>query len=255
MRFAVLGSGSKGNSVYIEEGATAILIDNGFTGKEIISRLAKIGRTLSDISAIFLTHEHNDHIAGAGVLSRRCSLPVYANEGTFMHGDAKLGKIYARKEFATGDILTLGSLQIHSFPTSHDTADPVGYVVGNGKVRLGYCTDTGKITQLMRVRMAGCDAQILEFNHDPEMLSNGPYPLDLQQRIRSQHGHLANATAAEFLGDVANSHLRYAVLAHLSEVNNSPDLAYVEAHSILGGYEQIQLVVAYQHSPTELFSL
>ena len=255
MRFAVLGSGSKGNSIYIEEGATAILIDNGFTGKELISRLAKIGRTLSNISAIFLTHEHNDHIAGAGVLSRRCSLPVYANEGTFLRGEAKLGKIFARMEFATGDILTLGGLQIHSFPISHDTADPVGYVVGNGKVKLGYCTDTGKITKLMRLRLAGCNAQIIEFNHDPEMLSNGPYPLDLQQRIRSNHGHLANATAAEFLGEIVHEQLQYAVLAHLSEVNNSPDLAYIEAHSTLGGYEQIQLVVAHQHSPTELFGL
>ncbi len=255
MRFAVLGSGSRGNSVYIEAGATAILIDNGFSGKELARRLELLGRSLSQVSAICLTHEHNDHIGGVGVVSRRYRSAVYANPATFAAGDKKFGKLHKRVEFATGESFAIGDLHIHSYPVSHDAADPVGYVVASGGEYLGYCTDTGRVTRLMEVRLARCHGLILEFNHNREMLKNGPYPLPLQQRVRSSQGHLANEDGAGFLARLIHRDLKVAVLAHLSETNNTPQLAHAAALPCFAEHPHIELVLASQHQPTRLFSL
>lgn len=255
MYFSVLGSGSKGNCVYIECGRTAILIDGGFSGKEISSRLQSIGKDVSQLDAICITHEHNDHIAGVGVLSRRSNLPVYANPGTFLSGECRLGKLAKRQEFNTGDQFAIKDLLIRSFRISHDTADPVGYVISSDRLSLGYCTDTGKVTHLMQQRLAGCAGLILEFNHNLQMLKNGPYPPALQQRVRSSQGHLANEDAAEFLKDILHPGLRMTVLAHLSETNNNPQLAMTAARKILTRERQTQLVLAHQNIPTQVFSL
>jgi len=254
VKFSVLGSGSRGNSVYIESETTSLLIDAGFSGKQLESRLASIGRTLGSIGAILLTHEHNDHICGAGIVSRRCSIPVYANEGTFRGGDGKLGKNTRRHEIETGERFEFEGLEIRSFRTLHDTNDPVGYVVSDGHFTIGYCTDTGKVTHLMAARLLNCDALILEFNHDPELLKSGPYPPALQQRVRSSHGHLANEEAAIFLRQLQNERLRYTVLAHLSETNNLPHIAY-EAALKVQGERDCSLIIARQEAPTDLVDL
>ncbi len=255
LRFSILGSGSRGNSVYIESGRTAVLIDNGFSGKEIMARLAAIGKNIDDLKAIFVTHEHNDHIGGVGVLSRRCKAPVYANPGTLRGGEARLGKLFKTCEFATGDMLEFQDLEIRSFSISHDTADPVGYVIGNGQSRLGYCTDTGKVSHLMRQRLQGCEGLILEFNHDLKMLAEGPYPLPLQQRVRSSQGHLANGDAAAFLRELLHDGLEQIVLAHLSETNNLPALAMKEAAGVVPAESPGRIILARQDVPTGLFSL
>ena len=256
MRFSVLGSGSRGNAVYIESGSTGILIDNGFSGKELGERLKLVGRSLDNLSAIFVTHEHNDHVGGVGVLSRRCRIPVYGNAGTFRGADGKFGKLHKRVEFATGDEIAIHDLLVKSFPVSHDTLDPVGYVVSDGTRYLGYCTDTGKATRLMELRLARCHGLILEFNHNLEMLKNGPYPLHLQQRVRSPHGHLSNEDAAELLKVLHHPQLQYGVLAHLSEINNTPELALRAAGNGFSGAEAgTELVLAAQDRPTSLLSL
>lgn len=255
MRFAILGSGSRGNCVYIEYGQTSILVDGGFSGKEIAARLRTIDRDIDDITAICVSHEHNDHIAGVGVISRRCKIPVFANPGTFQAGEKRLGRLYQQKEFATGDSLEIHDLQVRSFPVSHDTADPVGYVISSGTVHLGYCTDTGKVSKLMQVRLARCHGLILEFNHNLEMLKNGPYPLALQQRVRSSQGHLANEDAAELLQHLQHRELKYAVLAHLSEANNTPQLALDAARQIIENGVQTELVLANQDTPSQLYTL
>jgi phosphoribosyl 1,2-cyclic phosphodiesterase len=255
MRFSVLGSGSRGNCVYIEHEQTAILIDGGFSGKQIAARLQSIGRDIDDITAICVTHEHNDHIAGVGVLSRRCKLPIYANPGTFQGGEKRLGKLHVRREFSTGDTLEIQDLQVRSFPVSHDTADPVGYVISNGTVHLGYCTDTGKVSKLMQLRLACCHGLILEFNHNLEMLKNGPYPLPLQQRVRSSQGHLANEDAADLLQQLQHRNLKYGVLAHLSDTNNTPGLALAAAQQTIEHGSETELVLASQDRPTSLLSL
>jgi phosphoribosyl 1,2-cyclic phosphodiesterase len=255
MLFSVLGSGSKGNSVYIESGKTGILIDAGFSGIEIETRLKSIGRDLSNVQALCITHEHNDHIQGVGVLSRRCNIPAYGNSGTFSAGEKRLGKLFAKKEFETGDLLSIDDLQIRSFCVSHDTADPVGYVVSDGKRSIGYCTDTGKVSHLIGRRLAECNGLILEFNHDPRMLKDGVYPLPLQQRVRSSRGHLCNEDAAEFLAGLIGDHLRVAVLAHLSETNNTPELARKAALLAVREWGETSLVVAAQVRPTLLLEL
>lgn len=255
MRFSVLGSGSRGNCVYIESGGTAILIDGGFSGKEIAARLKGIDREAADLDAICLTHDHNDHIAGVGVLSRRCSLPVHANPGTFAGGEATLKKLWKRQEFDTGDEFAVDGLSIRSFRISHDTADPVGYVIKSDRATIGYCTDTGRTSHLMRQRLAACDAIILEFNHNLQLLKNGPYPPVLQQRVRSSQGHLANEDAAAFLQTLLHDHLQVVVLAHLSETNNTPQLAMAAAGGILAAEQRPHLLLASQGRATTLIDL
>lgn len=255
MRFSVLGSGSRGNCVYIESGGTAVLIDGGFSGKEIVARLKGIGREAADLDAICLTHDHNDHIAGVGVLSRRCSLPVHANPGTFAGGEATLKNLWKRREFETGDEFAVNGLVIRSFRISHDTVDPVGYVVSNGRTTIGYCTDTGRTSHLMRQRLSACNAIILEFNHNLQLLKNGPYPPALQQRVRSSQGHLANEDAAAFLQTILHDQLQLVVLAHLSEMNNSPQLAIAAADSVLTDDRRPELLLASQNGATRLIDL
>jgi len=255
MRFSVLGSGSRGNSVYIESGTTGILIDAGFSGKEIETRMTSIGRELSNIHALCITHEHNDHICGAGVIARRCRIPTYVNGGTFSAGEKRMGKLFKYKEFVTGDIWEVGDLQVRSFRISHDTADPVGYVVSDGKKSVGYCTDTGKVSHLIATRLAKCNGLILEFNHDLQLLKDGPYPLPLQQRVRSSRGHLCNEDAADFLAGLIGNHLHIAVLAHLSETNNTPELAREAALRSVREWGDTSLIIASQEKATILIDL
>ncbi len=255
MRFALLGSGSKGNALYIEAGKTSILIDAGFSGKEIARRLSLLGRDLDSVDGLFLTHEHGDHIQGAGVISRRCRLPVHANEGTLRGGEKKMGKLYKRVEFETGTVVAMQDLEVRSFAISHDTLDPVGYLVSDGRVSLACCTDTGKVSHLIARRLSGCNALVLEFNHDPLLLKNGPYPLSLQQRVRSNQGHLANEDAASFLQTLVHDKLQHIILAHLSETNNTPDLALQSAAAVLNLEQARGLQVAGQNNPTALLEL
>ncbi len=234
MLFCVLGSGSRGNSTLVESGKTTLLIDAGFSGIEIQRRLAAIGRHPDDLSAILVTHEHNDHISGVGVMSRRCTLPVYANPATHQAASKKVKKLNSCLEFTTGEAFTVGDLQIHPFSISHDTADPVGFVITDGRCTFGYCTDTGKITRLMEYHLHKCHGLVLEANHDPQMLKDGPYPFALKQRVGSSHGHLANMDAGGFLKNLQGNKLEQVVLAHLSETNNLPALALQTVREELG---------------------
>ncbi len=225
MRICVLGSGSKGNATYIESGDTSVLIDNGFSGKEAEKRLASIGASMDRVSAILVTHEHTDHIRGVPVLSRRWKLPVYANQATVLAAKKNLAKLHDFQEFNTGENFFIDHLTIHPFAISHDAADPVGFLINNGKFQVGYCTDTGMVSRLMQHRLTGCHCLILESNHDPILLKNGPYPPMLQQRVRSNIGHLDNQTAATFLAELFHKKLRHVFLAHLSDTNNRPEEA------------------------------
>jgi phosphoribosyl 1,2-cyclic phosphodiesterase len=255
MRFSVLGSGSRGNAVYVESGNTAILIDAGFSGKQLQQRMQSIKRDLADIKAVCITHEHNDHICGVGVISRKYKIPVCINEGTFDAASLKIGKLFEVRTFATGDVLRIEDLEIRSFRVSHDTADPVGYVISDGNKRLGYCTDTGKTSHLMTQRLSSCHGVILEFNHDLEMLKYGPYPLPLQQRVRSSRGHLSNDDAADFLGNVLGETIQEVVLAHLSEKNNTVELAKKAASASMQQWPTVKLHIASQDEAMPLLQL
>jgi len=256
MKFSVLGSGSRGNCVFVESGDTCVLIDAGFSGKEIANRLARIGREISCLDAVFVTHEHHDHIHGVGVMSRRCRIPVFANAGTYRSGGKTLTKLHKRCEFQTGDRTVFNDLEVHSFAISHDTADPVGFVVGNGEERLGICTDTGAASRLISRRLGNCTGLVLEFNHDPDMLKNGPYPESLKQRVKSSQGHLSNGDGAGLLASVLHDNLKRIVLAHLSETNNLPEIAYRAARGVI--CDQLApsvLTVSEQQMPTTLYNL
>ncbi len=233
MRFCVLGSGSKGNCTFVEAGATRVLIDAGFSGKEIERRLASIGVEMASLSSILVTHEHTDHIRGVAVLSRRFKLPVYATSGTFGTVADALVKLHAGHEFAAGESFSFQDIHVHPFSISHDAADPVGFIVSDGRYDLGYCTDTGLVSRLMSHRLAGCHGLILESNHDPDLLKNGPYPPALKQRVRSKTGHLANPVAVSFLSELLHDGLQHVVLAHISETNNSLAMVRQALNSIL----------------------
>jgi phosphoribosyl 1,2-cyclic phosphodiesterase len=254
MKFSILGSGSRGNAVFVESKKTGVLIDAGFSGKQLGTRLSAIGKDIASVNGVLLTHEHNDHITGAGVVSRRLKIPVFANAGTFEGAASKIGKLHQKREFSTGEEITFQDLKIRSFRTLHDTNDPVGFVISDGQHSIGYCTDTGKVTHLMAARLLECSALILEFNHDLEMLKNGPYPLALQQRVRSSHGHLANKDAAAFLKELLSDRLQYVILAHLSETNNLPKIAH-EAALKAAQSSRCKLMIARQNTPTPIIEL
>ena len=165
-------------------------------------------------------------------------------------------KLYKRVEFGTGENFVVNDLEIHPFRISHDTADPVGFVVSDGGSSVGYCTDTGRVTKLISHHVRKCLALILEANHDPQMLMDGPYPMPLKQRVRSNQGHLANGDAARFLADLANSSLQHVVLAHLSETNNLPEIALARVQEELQPLEiGFAITLAGQADPTPVFSL
>ena len=215
-----------------------------------------INRNISDLDAVFVTHEHHDHICGVGVISRRCNIPVFANEGTYRGAEKRLKKLPSRKEFDTGSTLEFQDLHIRSFNVSHDTIDPVGFVVSNGRLSLGYCTDTGIISNLISRRLHHVDSLILEFNHDPDLLKNGPYPPVLQQRVRSNQGHLANKDSAQLLESIYHHQLQHVVLAHISETNNLPEIAYnAAATAIPPAKASTILKIAPQDSPTSLINI
>jgi phosphoribosyl 1,2-cyclic phosphodiesterase len=256
MRFSVLGSGSGGNCVYVESNGTALLIDSGFSGRETAARLALIDRSVESLTALFITHEHQDHISGAGVLSRRCRIPLFANERTYQGAGKTLARPFRRDEFQTGERICFRNLEIRSFAVSHDAGDPVGFIVDDGVHRLGVCTDTGMVSRLISRRLSYCQALILEFNHDPLLLKNGPYPPALQQRVRSNRGHLSNGEGAELLAALYHEGLQQVVLAHLSETNNLPELAYREAAAVVQPTAGSSILdLACQAIPTRLFEL
>ena len=255
MRFSILGSGSKGNCTLVEAGSTRVLIDNGFSAKELIRRLGQLDVAPESLTAIVLTHEHDDHIKGAGVLARRLNLPVYANAPTLRAAEPRMGHLPAAHEFGTGETFAIQGLEIHPFAISHDTADPVGFVFGDGESRLGYCTDTGIITRLIRHHLQTCQALILEANHDIGMVKNGPYPLPLKQRVLSSRGHLANGDSLSLAAELAGASLGLLMLAHLSEVNNHPQLVRDEVQAHLHGSSPLRVLLAEQHQASPLLEI
>lgn len=246
MRFSVLGSGSRGNATLVAAGSTLVLIDNGFSGKELIARLSGIGIEPSALTALIVTHAHDDHVKGVGVLARRLGLPVWANDATHRAAEKRVGRLPQALEFATGEPFAVGCLDIHPFAVSHDCADPVGFVLRFGDAVLGYCTDTGRITRLIEHQLRQCQAVILEANHDVRMLKDGPYPQPLKQRVLSGQGHLANADALAFAARLAEGRLGQLVLAHMSEINNHPDLVLAAIREHLPPRERLRVELAYQ---------
>jgi len=226
VRFTILASGSSGNCAYLETDRVRLLIDAGLSGKRIGERLAAIGRSLDDVQAVFITHEHSDHVCGLNILARKRRVPVYCNRLTREYLQPTLAGYDGWQIFDTGQTLTLGDLTIETFPVSHDAYDPVGYVFHHGLGSVGFLTDLGHATKLVIERVRKSRALVLEANHCVQLLHNDTKrPWAVKQRILSRHGHLSNDAAAELAIEIAGERLEDLYLGHLSEDCNRPELA------------------------------
>lgn len=233
MRFASLGSGSEGNGLLVEWGETRVLLDCGFSLSDTERRLARLGLAPQALSAILATHEHSDHLSGVAPLARRYGLPVFGSFGTLSLlrdalDAAQLHPVADARPF------TLGGLAIEPFAVPHDAREPLQYVLGNGQLRLGVLTDTGCATPHIEQMLRACDALFLETNYDPRMLAQGPYPPHLKARVRGRFGHLSNGEAAELLSRLEHGRLQCVVAAHVSQKNNTPELARAALSAVLG---------------------
>lgn len=226
VRYCTLFSGSSANCTYIEADGISILIDVGAGVRKLGAELDKIGSCYAKIKGIFLTHEHSDHIAGLPTVLRKYKIPVFANENTLCAvlrscPDVDRNLFHVMK---TGATACNGPFTVRSFATSHDSAESVGYIVDAGGVRLGLMTDTGIVTEDMMKEIDGCEALVLESNHDRDLLRTGPYPYQLKQRIAGQKGHLSNAQCVGVLCGLKKPP-KTVLLAHLSLENNTPAIA------------------------------
>lgn len=251
---SVLASGSRGNATYISDGHTAILVDAGLSGVEIQRRMARKGLNPSRLDAILVSHEHADHIHGVGVLSRRFGLTVYINDGTRQASGNALGKLYGCFPFSCGQAFTIGSLAIHPFSISHDARDPAGFTISCNGAKVGVATDLGIATGVVKAHLQACDILIIEANHDPKMLIDGPYPWPLKQRIRGRSGHLSNEDTALLLEALQHDRLAHVILAHLSEENNTAEKARQAVKSVLNG-ARVRLHVASQAAGSRVLTL
>jgi phosphoribosyl 1,2-cyclic phosphodiesterase len=270
VKFTILGSGSAGNCAYLESGETRLLVDAGFSTRQIRLRLASIGRTPENLSGILLTHEHSDHISGLLGLADKLHIPVFCNRGT------QDGTLWAFKEkwskktsqalenagtlkskidwrlFETGASFEVGDVTIETFSVPHDAQDPVGYVLHTTAGQVGFATDLGHVTKLVTERIRAANVLVLESNHDVKMLQECPRrPWALKQRILGRHGHLSNATAAETVAQIMSDRLRHLYLAHLSRECNTPKLAQdIMAEQLFQiGAQHVRLQVAAQDVP------
>lgn len=255
MQVCVLASGSGGNAIYVQQGATRVLVDAGLPGREIDARLRSIGVDVQKLMAIVVSHEHGDHMSGVGVLARKVKCPVWLTRGTFEAARRKFKGRERLRFFDNDQEFEIGDLQFQPFAISHDAADPVNFVVGDGQSKLGIATDMGVVSRLAFERLLTSNMVILESNYDREMLMTGPYPWSLKQRIQGTHGHLDNSDASETLGRLIDNGLEQVVLAHLSEENNRPDLATAASAAVIAekGLRRYQLSVAEQNRPTPTF--
>jgi len=234
VRFASLGSGSEGNGLVVEAGGTCVLIDCGFGVRDTVARLLRLGLAPESVAAILVTHEHSDHIGGVPAVARKYGIPVWATFGTLVAVSARfegMSRIYG---FDSHDAFAIGDLEIRPVAVPHDAREPVQYVIGDGAVRLGVLTDLGVITAHVESSMSGCDALVLECNHDLGMLERGSYPYPLKQRIAGRLGHLHNEAAAGLVARIDTARLKHLVAAHLSQENNTPELARAALAEALG---------------------
>ncbi len=225
MRLAVLGSGSAGNATCIEGDGARILLDAGFSCREIAGRLRAAGVEPHRLDALVITHEHADHVRGASLFSRTFAVPVYCTAATFRAAALDRQGVHAHAAVEAGAAFSIGGMILTPFAVPHDAAETVGYLVESGDERVGYATDLGHPPEEVRESLRDCDLLMLEANHDVDMLRAGPYPETVKRRVLGRHGHLDNEAAADLACDVARGRTARIVLAHLSRTNNRPELA------------------------------
>jgi phosphoribosyl 1,2-cyclic phosphodiesterase len=252
VRLVPLASGSKGNAALLEFGTTRLLLDAGLSARRLTTRLEEIGVEPREITAVLLSHEHEDHTRGAELFSRRHGTPVACCWETLEAMDRSPAHFSEWTSLTPGELFDLGGVKVLPFPVPHDAAKPVGFVIEGDGLRVGMVTDLGHATTLVLERLRGCEVLMIESNHDDRMLMDGPYPWHLKQRVSGRLGHLSNREAAEMLRHTAAENCRAVVLTHLSEKNNTPALARQAATSVLAsnGNCRVEMRVASQTKPT-----
>lgn len=253
MKLLSLGSGSGGNATLLQSGTTTLLIDCGFSLKELELRLAQRDLEASCIDALLLTHEHGDHVKGAAVLSRRYKIPVWTTAGTSRgckwHQDSHIHHFHAN-----GASFRIGEVDVTPFTVPHDASEPCQYVFQANRKRLGILTDTGCITTHIVSQLQGLDALVLEFNHDINMLEKGPYPPFLQRRVGGNHGHLNNCQSADLLRQLDHHRWEYLICAHISAKNNAEQLVRDAVEGVDASLNE-RLRILEQHGPSQWFDL
>jgi len=259
VKFCPLVSGSSGNSTYIGTKHTHILIDAGVSCKQIVEHISELKLAPEQIDAIFITHEHIDHIKGAGVLSRKFDIPVYATLGTWEGIGKTVGDLAQKniKYVYEDEICIINDLCVKPFAIPHDAREPVAYSVFAENSKMTVATDIGHITDVVKENIYDSDVLLLEANHDLDMLKNGSYPWPLKKRILGDKGHLSNIAAGDTLSEILSSKLKYVFLGHLSKENNEPHLAYETVKKILednkikvGTYFKLDMASRYSNSLT-----
>ena len=257
-KLTILGSGSSGNCAYVETAEARVLVDAGFSGRQIRQRLASIGRVPENLTAILITHEHADHITGLGGLADRLRIPIYSNRATREEIERILGVQAEWRLFTTGGSFEVGDITVETFTIPHDAQDPVGYLLRTPSANLGFATDLGHVTRLVAERIRAAHALVLEANHDVKMLQDCPRrPWSLKQRILGRHGHLSNEAAADCAADIMTASLRHLYLGHLSRECNKPELAKRVVQERLDriGANHVRLELTAQHVPCPTLSL
>jgi len=259
---SVLASGSTGNSLYIETPQKKFLVDAGLSGKKITSLLSEVNRKPEDLDAIFVTHEHRDHIHGVGVLSRKYHLDIYANDKTWQAMSPLIGNVALehKHSFEMGKVLTFGDMDIESFGVSHDAAAPQFYRFHKDGKSFVVLTDSGYCSQHLRGVVRGADAYLIENNHDLAMLRSGRYPWSLKQRILGDRGHLSNEDGALTMTDILTDQTKRIYLGHLSKENNLKELAHLTMENTLkehdfGAGEMFEICDTDPAEATDLFTL
>ncbi|HET6371442.1 MAG TPA: MBL fold metallo-hydrolase [Nitrospiria bacterium] len=232
IRVCLLGSGSGGNCTYIGDEQSGLLIDAGLSAQETVYRLRQTGVDPRSLRGILITHEHRDHVYGVESVALHLGLTVYVNEKTRKSGRG-FSRITSIQEFETGLPFEIEDYLIHPIPLSHDAADPVAFAVEIDGLKMACVTDLGTANETLVRGLLGCHLLILEFNHDPRLLQNGPYPIRLKERVSGIHGHLSNQEAGQLLKAVLHPNLRHLFLAHISQTNNLPHLALLAAEESL----------------------
>ena len=245
--FCPLASGSKGNCIFVGTPTTRILIDAGISASAIEKRLQEIDVSIDTIQAVFVTHEHTDHIRGIAQLSKKFNMPVISN-GSTAKAMVEILKMHPHfKVFTTGESFSFGDLEVHPFTISHDAVDPVAFTIRTGTIKMGFCTDLGYVTSLVRKTLEGCHTLYLEANHEPSMVHASPRPDIYKQRVLGRQGHLSNEECAQLLLDVMHDELRHIHLAHLSSECNSEEVALYRIKTALASKERaIPVTIAYQ---------
>jgi phosphoribosyl 1,2-cyclic phosphodiesterase len=244
LRFTSLGSGSSGNGLVVESGATRVLMDCGFTLADTKARLERVGLAPSQIAGIVVTHEHDDHMGGVARFALRYAIPVYLTRGSAQWLPLDFPAVLVRY-IDSHTVFSIDGLSVEPFPVPHDAREPVQYVFSDGAARLGVVTDLGTVTQHVVEKLSGCEALVIECNHDLDMLMGGPYPVSLKHRVSGRFGHLSNCDAGRLVTALERSRLRHLIAAYLSQQNNRPELA-VRALSAGAGCEPDWIGVATQ---------